>query len=87
MQRWVYRSRLWQFPGSNLDSQGKDPLQAARREAVEKTGLELGLGTPRLLLTRFLHAGPQTPLKRMGLVFDGGQLSANQLRRIRLEHA
>jgi ASC-1-like (ASCH) protein/8-oxo-dGTP pyrophosphatase MutT (NUDIX family)/ubiquinone/menaquinone biosynthesis C-methylase UbiE len=85
--RSVYGSRLWQFPGGNLDAQGEDPLQTARREAVEETGLELGLETPRLLLTHFLHAGPRMPLNKVGLIFDGGRLSADQLRRIRLDPA
>lgn len=85
--RSVYGSRLWQFPGGNLDAQGEDPLQTAYREAVEETGLELGLETPRLLLTHFLHAGPRMPLNKVGLIFDGGRLSADQLRRIRLDPA
>ncbi|MFD7947252.1 methyltransferase [Streptomyces sp. NPDC059744] len=85
--RSVYGSRLWQFPGGNLDAQGEDPLQTARREAVEETGLELGLETPRLLLTHFLHAGPHMPLNKVGLIFDGGWLTADQLRRIRLDPA
>ncbi|MFF9762380.1 MULTISPECIES: NUDIX domain-containing protein [Streptomyces] len=63
--RSVYGSRLWQFPGGNLDAPGEDPLQTARREAIEETGLELGLGTPRLLLTHFLHAGPRLPLNKV----------------------
>ncbi|MEW1776629.1 NUDIX domain-containing protein [Streptomyces sp. NPDC086777] len=85
--RSVYHSRPWQFPGGNLDAQGEDPLRTARREAVEETGLELALGTPRLLLTSFLHAGPRRPLNRVGLVFDGGRLTADQLGRIRLDPA
>ncbi|MFJ6569366.1 methyltransferase domain-containing protein [Streptomyces sp. NPDC091292] len=85
--RSVYGSRSWQFPGGNLDAQGEDPLQTAQREAIEETGLELGLETPKLLLTHFLHAGPRAPLNRVGLIFDGGQLSADQLRRIRLDPA
>ncbi|MEV5514946.1 NUDIX domain-containing protein [Streptomyces flaveolus] len=85
--RSVYGSRLWQFPGGNLDAQGEDPLQTARREAVEETGLELGPDAPRLLLTHFVHAGPGTPLNKVGLVFDGGQLTADQLDRIRLDPA
>ncbi|MET9388081.1 methyltransferase domain-containing protein [Streptomyces sp. NPDC002928] len=85
--RSVYGSRLWQFPGGNLDTQGEDPLDTARREAIEETGLELGLGAPRLLLTHFLHAGPRMPLNKVGLIFDGGQLTADQLRRIRLDPA
>ncbi|MEU5087700.1 methyltransferase [Streptomyces sp. NPDC021356] len=85
--RSVYGSRLWQFPGGNLDAYGEDPLGTARREAVEETGLELGLGTPRLLLTHFLHAGPRTPLNKVGFIFDGGRLTTDQLRRIRLDPA
>ncbi|MFI8093410.1 NUDIX domain-containing protein [Streptomyces sp. NPDC086080] len=85
--RSVYGSRLWQFPGGNLDAPGEDPLQTARREAVEETGLELGLGTPRLLLTHFLHAGPRLPLNKVGLIFDGGRLTADRLGRIRLDPA
>ncbi|MET7496295.1 methyltransferase domain-containing protein [Streptomyces sp900116325] len=85
--RSVYGTRLWQFPGGNLDVQGEDPLQTARREAVEETGLELGLGTPRLLLTHFLHAGPGMPLNKVGFIFDGGRLTAQHLRRIRLDPA
>lgn len=85
--RSVYGSRLWQFPGGNLDAQGEDPLQTARREAVEETGLELGLDTPKLLLTHFLHAGPRLPLNKVGLIFDGGRLTTEQLGRIRLDPA
>ncbi|WP_107085174.1 NUDIX domain-containing protein [Streptomyces maremycinicus] len=85
--RSVYGSRLWQFPGGNLDAPGEDPLQTARREAVEETGLELALNAPILLLTHFLHAGPRLPLNKMGLIFDGGRLTAEQLGRIRLDPA
>ncbi|WP_327669451.1 MULTISPECIES: methyltransferase domain-containing protein [unclassified Streptomyces] len=85
--RSVYGSRLWQFPGGNLDAQGEDPLQTAQREAVEETGLELGLGTPTLLLAHFLHSGPRLPLNKVGFVFDGGRLTTDQLQRIRLDPA
>ncbi|MGW7757925.1 NUDIX domain-containing protein [Streptomyces violaceusniger] len=85
--RSVYGSRLWQLPGGNLDAQGEDPLQTARRETVEETGLELALEAPRLLLTHFLHAGPRMPLNKVGLIFDGGRLTADQLDRIRLDPA
>ncbi|NEC65909.1 NUDIX domain-containing protein [Streptomyces sp. SID9727] len=85
--RSVYGSRLWQFPGGNLDASGEDPLQTARREAVEETGLELAPDTPPLLLTHFLHAGPRMPLNKVGLIFDGGQLTSEQLGRIRLDPA
>ncbi|MET9507766.1 methyltransferase [Streptomyces flavidovirens] len=85
--RSVYGSRLWQFPGGNLDTQGEDPLQTAQREAIEETGLELGLGAPKLLLTHFLHVGPRLPLNKVGFIFDGGRLTADQLQHIRLAPA
>ncbi|MEW2163763.1 NUDIX domain-containing protein [Streptomyces sp. NPDC007084] len=85
--RSVYGSRPWQFPGGNLDALGEDPLQTAQREAVEETGLGLGLNTPKLLLTHFLHAGPRMPLNKVGLIFDGGRLTVDQLGRIRLDPA
>ncbi|WP_327290467.1 NUDIX domain-containing protein [Streptomyces sp. NBC_01198] len=85
--RSVYGSRLWQFPGGDLDAPGEDPLQTAQRETVEETGLELGLDTPKLLLTHFLHAGPRLPLNKVGLIFDGGHLTADQLGRIHLDPA
>ncbi|MDX3024961.1 NUDIX domain-containing protein [Streptomyces acidiscabies] len=86
--RSVYGSRLWQFPGGNLDAPGEDPLQTARREAVEETGLGLGLADPpALLLTHFLPARPGQPLNKVGFVFDGGRLTASQLDRIRLDPA
>lgn len=83
--RSVYGNRLWQFPGGNTDVVGEDPLDTARREAVEETGLELGHGTPRLLLTHYLHPGPRVPLGKIGFIFDGGRLTAEQLSRIRLD--
>ncbi|WP_069465592.1 NUDIX domain-containing protein [Actinacidiphila rubida] len=85
--RSVYGSRGWQFPGGNLDAQGEDPLKTAQREAIEETGLELGVEDPKLLLTHFMHAGPRLPLNKLGLIFDGGQLTAEQLSRIRLDPA
>ncbi|WP_406471000.1 NUDIX domain-containing protein [Streptomyces hirsutus] len=85
--RSVYGSRLWQFPGGNLDAQGEDPLQTARREGLEETGLELGLTAPKLLLMHFLHAGPRMPLNKVGFIFDGGQLTRDQLAQIRLDPA
>ncbi|MFF7796367.1 methyltransferase domain-containing protein [Streptomyces olivaceus] len=82
--RSVYGKRLWQFPGGISDA-GEDPLGTARREAVEETGLALGPGRPRLLLTHYLHPGPRWPMGKIGFVFDGGNLTPGQLRRIRLD--
>ncbi|MZD08515.1 NUDIX domain-containing protein [Streptomyces sp. SID5785] len=83
--RSVYGRRGWQFPGGNLDAPGEDPLRTALRETLEETGLELGARAPKLLLTHFLPAGPRVPLNKLGLVFDGGRLTADQLGRIRLD--
>ncbi|WP_078884164.1 methyltransferase domain-containing protein [Streptomyces sp. NRRL S-340] len=82
--RSVYGDRLWQFPGGTTDA-GEDPLETAHREAAEETGLVLGQGRPRLLLTHYMHPGPHWPLGKIGFIFDGGCLTAEQLRRIRLD--
>ncbi|WP_325120118.1 methyltransferase domain-containing protein [Streptomyces sp. GMR22] len=84
--RSVYGNRQWQLPGGNADA-GEDPLETARREAVEETGLELGQGRPRLLLTHYLRQGRRWPLGKIGFVFDGGRLTTEQLRHIRLDPA
>ncbi|WP_327352764.1 methyltransferase domain-containing protein [Streptomyces sp. NBC_01304] len=85
--RSVYGNRLWQFPGGNNDNIAEGPLQTAQRETTEEIGLELGQGTPRLLLTHYLHPGPRLALGKIGFIFDGGQLSSEQLRQIRLDPA
>ncbi|WP_445527739.1 NUDIX domain-containing protein [Streptomyces cyslabdanicus] len=82
--RSVYGNRLWQFPGGNTDT-GEDPLETARREAAEETGLDLSQDQPRLLLTHYLHPGPHWPMGKIGFIFDGGNLTMEQLRRIRLD--
>ncbi|MFD4479500.1 NUDIX domain-containing protein [Streptomyces sp. NPDC058471] len=84
--RSVYGGRSWQFPGGNTDA-GEDPLGTARRETAEETGLRLGQGQPRLLLTHYLHPGPRWPMGKIGFIFDGGTLTAEQLRQIRLDPA
>ncbi|MGW3499045.1 methyltransferase [Streptomyces sp. NPDC001020] len=84
--RSVYGNRLWQLPGGNTDA-GEDPLGTACREAAEETGLELGQGRPRLLLMHYLHPGPRWPMGHIGFIFDGGNLTTEQLRRIRLDPA
>ncbi|MDX2610947.1 NUDIX domain-containing protein [Streptomyces stelliscabiei] len=84
--RSVYGGRPWQFPGGNTDA-GEDPLETARRETAEETGLHLGQGQLRLLLTHYLHPGPRWPMGKIGFIFDGGTLTAEQLRQIRLDPA
>ncbi len=73
----------WQLPGGNCEF-GQTPWQTALREVAEETGLRLG-GPPRLLTVHFRlpHAG--WPLAKVGFVFDGGVLTAEQLRLVRLD--
>lgn len=82
--RSVYGDRLWQFPGGNTDAD-EDPLGTARRETAEETGLQLGQGHPCLLLTHYLRPGPRWPMGKIGFIFDGGTLTSEQLRQIRLD--
>ncbi|MEU8482293.1 NUDIX domain-containing protein [Streptomyces sp. NPDC048641] len=84
--RSVYGGRPWQFPGGNTDA-GEDPLETARRETAEETGLQLGQDQPRLLLTHYFRPGPRWPMGKIGFIFDGGALTAEQLRQIRLDPA
>ncbi|MHC5256239.1 NUDIX domain-containing protein [Streptomyces sp. UC4497] len=84
--RSVYQGRAWQFAGGNTDTD-EDPLETARREAVEETGLRLGQGHPCLLLTHYLRPTARWPMGKIGFIFDGGTLTSDQLRKIQLDPA
>ncbi|QMU69737.1 NUDIX domain-containing protein [Streptacidiphilus sp. P02-A3a] len=73
----------WQFPGGNCEF-GQTPWQAALRELTEETGLRLE-GPPRLLAVCFRLPNEGWPLAKVGFVFDGGVLTAAQLRQVRLD--
>ncbi len=81
----VYDPDEWQFAGGNLDF-GEDPWQCARRETAEETGLDLPEEPGALLTVGFLPAAGELPFK-VGLVFDGGRLTENQLSGVRLDPA
>ncbi|MEY9840518.1 NUDIX domain-containing protein [Streptacidiphilus sp. EB103A] len=72
----------WQWPGGNLDDHST-PFQTAVRETLEETGLHLQ-GPPRLLAVHFLLPSAAWPLAKVGFMFDGGQLSAEDMAAIRL---
>jgi 8-oxo-dGTP pyrophosphatase MutT (NUDIX family) len=82
----VYDPEVWQLAGGNLEF-GSDPWDCARREVEEETGLVLPAApTPPLLATLFVPAAGDWPFK-VGVVFDGGVLSAEQLAGITLDPA
>ncbi|GAA4934181.1 NUDIX domain-containing protein [Streptomyces coeruleoprunus] len=82
--RSVYGARAWQLPGGNMEH-GEDPWIAARREAVEETGLKHFMELePVLLLTVYRHPEGLWPMPTVGFVFDGGRLTAGRLDAMRL---
>jgi len=79
------RTEPWQWPGGNLDLERETPWEVAVRETREETGLNLP-GPPRFIGTRFiLPRPPHWPYSHLGFVFDGGQLTRDQLEGIRLD--
>jgi 8-oxo-dGTP pyrophosphatase MutT (NUDIX family) len=81
-----YDPEVWQFAGGNLEA-GNDPWECARREVLEETGLVLPADpVPPLLALLFVAAADPWPFK-VGVVFDGGALSPEQLAAIHLDPA
>ncbi|MGP4113460.1 NUDIX domain-containing protein [Streptomyces sp. 4N509B] len=76
---------LWQIPGGHMDP-GETPWETAVRECREETGLAVD-GPRPLLLTHFVAPRADWPHSRIGLVFDGGILTAATLGRIVLDPA
>ncbi|TQF01678.1 NUDIX hydrolase [Kitasatospora acidiphila] len=82
----VYDPDVWQFAGGNLEF-GSDPWDSARREVREETGLLLPTQpAPPLLALLFVAAAGEWPFK-VGVVFDGGTLTAEQLAGLALDPA
>jgi 8-oxo-dGTP pyrophosphatase MutT (NUDIX family) len=73
----------WQFAGGTMDH-GERPWQTAVRECQEETGITPP-GPPRLLAAVYGLPGAEWPYSTMGLVFDGGRLTAAQLRGLALD--
>ncbi|MEV7864254.1 GNAT family N-acetyltransferase [Streptomyces hirsutus] len=72
----------WQLVGGTMDP-GERPWETAVRECQEETGLTPG-GPPRLLATVYGLPGAEWPYSTIGCVFDGGRLTAAQIRDITL---
>ncbi|MGW0629417.1 NUDIX domain-containing protein [Streptomyces sp. NPDC002758] len=72
----------WALPGGTIESDdGETPRQGARRETAEEIGLDVELG--RLLAVDWVHGTGRPPL--VAYLYDGGVLSAGDLRSIRLQ--
>ncbi|MFJ2645612.1 GNAT family N-acetyltransferase [Streptomyces sp. NPDC087420] len=73
----------WQLVGGTMDP-GERPWQTAVRECGEETGITPA-GPPRLLATVYGLPGAEWPYSTIGCVFDGGRLTAAQIRGIVLQ--
>ncbi|MFF8833152.1 NUDIX domain-containing protein [Streptomyces sp. NPDC015131] len=73
----------WQLAGGTMDA-GERPWQTAVRECQEETGLTPP-GPPRLLAAVFGLPGTEWPYNTMGLVFDGGRLTEEQIRGVTVD--
>ncbi|QKW18787.1 NUDIX hydrolase [Kitasatospora sp. NA04385] len=83
-------SDFWGWPGGNVEK-GEEPLETAVRECLEETGIDLQVANPglvqqpRLLAVMFSGPGVAWPLAKIGFVFDGGELTDQQLDSIVLD--
>ncbi|WP_341830047.1 GNAT family N-acetyltransferase [Streptomyces liangshanensis] len=73
----------WQLVGGTMDP-GERPFETALRECREETGLTVS-GPPRLLATVYGLPGAAWPYSTIGMVFDGGRLTAAQIGGISLD--
>ncbi|MEU9981003.1 NUDIX hydrolase [Streptomyces sp. NPDC050856] len=72
----------WALPGGTIESDaGETPREAARRETLEEIGLDVDLGP--LLAVDWAHGAARPPI--VAYVYDGGVLSGEQFRSIRLQ--
>ncbi|MFE9448578.1 NUDIX domain-containing protein [Streptomyces sp. NPDC006739] len=72
----------WALPGGTIESDGGEtPRQGAHRETLEEIGLDRELG--RLLAVDWVYRPGFPPL--VAYLYDGGVLSAEDLKAIRLQ--
>lgn len=72
----------WALPGGTVESDdGETPRQGAHRETLEEIGLDLEIG--RLLAIDWVPATTRPPI--VSYLYDGGVLSEDQFKAIRLQ--
>ncbi|MFV8186052.1 NUDIX domain-containing protein [Streptomyces sp. AF1B] len=72
----------WALPGGTIESDGGEtPRQGAHRETLEEIGLDVELG--RLLAVDWVYRAGWPPL--VAYLYDGGVLTADDLKAIRLQ--
>ncbi|MFE7773382.1 NUDIX domain-containing protein [Streptomyces sp. NPDC057445] len=72
----------WALPGGTIESDtGETPREAARRETLEEIGLDVAPG--RLLAVDWVRGVERPPI--VAYVFDGGVLTDEQIKTIRLQ--
>ncbi|MGW7365039.1 NUDIX domain-containing protein [Streptomyces sp. NPDC054841] len=72
----------WALPGGTIESDaGETPREAARRETLEEIGLDVEPG--RLLAVDWVRGAARPPI--VAYVYDGGVLSGERFRAIRLQ--
>lgn len=75
--------QIWQFAGGNVEK-GATPWDTARQECWEETGL-LFAGPPVLLAVHYIKPSAAWPRGKIGVVFDGGTLTSQQLTAVRVD--
>lgn len=74
----------WALPGGTVESDaGETPRQGAHRETLEEIGLDLGIG--RLLAVDWVPGASHPP--GLAYLYDGGVLTEEQFRSIRLQES
>lgn len=81
VQTTYRKDGTWEIPGGGIKHDGEFPYDAARREIAEELGLDVLPG--RLLVVDWVPQQQDGRPMLINFLFDGGQLSDDQLARMR----